>query len=293
MLDFVRRFRRWFSDAHPRRLAQNWLRPGGIFVFFLILIAGINAITGTGEETQAAAGFDRQLSDGANVPYDFQFTGQGRITAGTERVWVIGGIPIQVHEGTQLISTFHVGDFVSVSGRISDRDVWLADRIEPSKGERSFYTFNSPLEWVRGSIWRLGGHSLLVDLGTELGNNLASSDVLLATFTVLESGAWQALEIKAFDPTVFEPTRTPSPTLEATKSRPKAEPTATMMPASPDRNEGGDDGSEYKSDDDKHDDDDDEHDDHKGDKKNKGKHDDDDHDDDDHDNDDHEGDDDD
>lgn len=238
MTDIRFRIRRWFSDVLSAVLTGRGLRFAGMIALVVVVIAGINAITGSGEETQAAAGYDRRLIDGSSVPYDFQFIGQGRITAGTDGVWVIGGIPIHVDDRTQLMSTLHVGDFVSLSGRISDPDAWLADRIELSSGANSYYTFNGPLEWARGSIWRLGGHSLLVDLATVLGSNLASSEILLATFTVLESGAWQALEIRAFDPTVFEPTRTPSPTSAQKESK---DPAATVVPASAEDDDGGDD----------------------------------------------------
>ncbi|HEX6304385.1 MAG TPA: DUF5666 domain-containing protein [Anaerolineales bacterium] len=276
MADILVRFRKWFSEVLPTWFLRRWLRLAGMIALAVILLAGINAITNSEEETQAATGLDERSPEASNFPYDFQFTGQGRITAGAEGVWVIGGIPIHVDERTRLMSTFHVGDFVSLSGRIVDRDAWVADRIEPSQEKNSHYIFNGPLEWVRGSIWRLGGHSLLVNLGTELGSNLASSDVLLATFTVLESGAWQALEIKAFDPTVFEPT--PTSTLAPTESRRKVEPTATILPASPEGSDGGDDESESKADDDD-DDGKDKHDDNKRDDKDKGKQDDDDDDD--------------
>jgi len=273
MLDLILRFRKWFADVHPGRLTQRWLRPGSIIAFVVILIVGINAITGSREETQAAPGSGALSPDMSNLPYDFQFIGQGRVTAGSEEVWVIGGIPIHVEDRTQLMSTFHVGDFVSLSGRILDNDVWLADRIELSEEKSSHYTFNSPLDSVRGSIWRIGGHSLFVDLRTELGTNLASSEVLLATFTVHESGAWQALEIRAFDPVVFEPTPTSSPTLTPAESTRKVNPTSTIKPASGERNDGGDDGYEYK---DGGDDGEDEHGDDKRDEKDKGEHDDDD-----------------
>jgi hypothetical protein len=272
MLDLILRFCKWFADVPPGRLTQRWLGPGSIIALVVILIVAINTITGSREETQAAPGSGALSPDTSNLPYDFQFIGQGRITAGSEEVWVIGGIPIHVEDRTQLMSTFHVGDFVSLSGRILDSDIWLADRIELSEEKSSHYTFNSPLDWVRGSIWRIGGHSLFVGLGTELGTNLASSEVLLATFTVHESGAWQALEIRAFDPVVFEPTPTSSPTLTPTDSMRKVSPTSTIMPASGERNDGGDDEYEYKDEDDHEE----KHSDDKRDEKDKGEHDDDD-----------------
>jgi hypothetical protein len=250
MTGILFRFRKWFNGVLSAWLTAGRLRFAGMTALVVMLIAGINAITGSGEETKAAAGFDKQVLDGSNVPYDFQFTGQGRITAGAEEMWVIGGLPIQVDERTQLINTFHVGDFVFLSGRISDSGVWLADRIEPGKGKSSYYTFNGPLEWVRGSLWRIGGHSLLVDLGTKMGPDLASSKFLLATFTVLEGGAWQALDIKAFDPSVFAPKPTSSPTLAPTEKAHKSNPTATVMPASAEGNDGREDGSDHRVDDD-------------------------------------------
>ena len=160
--------------------------------------AGINMIFGSQEAAQAISGGSFGINgyqDEANLPFDFQFVGQGRITGGSDDRWMIGNVPILVGEHTQLNNELHPGDFLTLSGRILQTKEWLADRIELSQAVESFFTFNGPLEGVRGNVWRIGGHSLVVNLQTKLGSNLMANDLLLVTFTGLDSGEWLAVEI--------------------------------------------------------------------------------------------------
>lgn len=159
------------------------------------------------------------------LPPDFQFIGQGRITGGTESAWIIGGVPIDLDEHTQLMSDLHGGDFVTLAGRILQDGTWLADRIELTQESESFFTFNGRLDWIRGSVWRIGGHSLLVNSHTEIGSELGIGDTLMATFSVLENGAWLASKIVAFDK--FPATPTPTPTAAPTQT-----PEPTSVPTS-------------------------------------------------------------
>jgi hypothetical protein len=139
-----------------------------------VLIAGINLISGSRDVIKAASrqssAFDRPRG-AANLPFDFQFIGQGRIAGGSDDMWMIGNVPIQVDDHTQLNNDIHPNDFVTLSGRILPNKVWLADRIELAQEGESFFTFNGPLEWVRGSSWRIGGYLLLTTLQTKLGSN--------------------------------------------------------------------------------------------------------------------------
>jgi len=120
---------------------------------------------------------------------------------------------------------------VTLSGRILQNEAWLADRIGLTQAGESFFTFNGPLDWVRGDTWRIGGHSLVINPQTKLGSNLMANDLLLVTFTALDSGEWLALEIKSFDRFPLEPTLIPTAISTQTPSQTIA-PLKTAVPAS-------------------------------------------------------------
>jgi hypothetical protein len=196
-------------------ISRRWIKSSfGIALAILVITALISAI-GSQVDTQAASGpglaNDLPL-DRSKLPLDFQFIGQGRITGGAEGTWIIGDIPIRVDGGSILVGDLHVGDFVTLSGRILGQVGWLADRIELAQEGASFFTFNGPLEQQKGSLWRVGGRSVMVDSGTALDPDLKIDDLVLVTFTVLGDNTWLATEIRAFDATIFEPTPTPEPT---------------------------------------------------------------------------------
>jgi hypothetical protein len=215
MREFLRHLRTkvtffWQNGSH-RRLAKL----GGFITLAFALIAGSNLLFGSREAARAVSNQfpgSEDSQDLANLPFKFQFIGQGQITGGSDEQWIIGDLPIQVIEQTQLTSDLHPGDFVTLSGRILDNKIWLADRIEVTQAGEAFFTFNSPLEWVRGTVWRIGGYTFSTDPHTKIGRDLVLNDFLLTTFTVLENGGWLALEIKAFERFPLEPTPIPSAT---------------------------------------------------------------------------------
>lgn len=181
---------------------RRWAKLGGFLAIAFLSFVGINLIFGSRGAAQAISEQFRGnngILDQANLPFDYQFIGQGRITGGTDDSWMIGNIPVLVGQHTQLNSELHAGDFVTLSGRILENEQWLADQIELTQEGESFFTFNGPLKWMRGIFWGIGGHSLVTDQRTRLGDNLAINDLLMVTFTVLDNGGWLALEIKRFD----------------------------------------------------------------------------------------------
>jgi len=216
------------SNRIKNRFQSGGIRPGLIFAAIVIMAFVMAAFIQNDPINSPNDAQNVALAqDGPTLRPDFQFIGQGRITGGTESTWIIGGIPINLDEHTQLMSDLHAGDFVTLTGRIVQDGTWLADRIELTQENESFFTFNGRLDWMRGSVWRIGGHSLLVNLITELGSNLGIGDTLMATFSVLENGAWLAYKIVAFDK--FPPTPTPTPMPTAT---PTEAPQPTSIPES-------------------------------------------------------------
>src|SRR3990170_6021226 len=102
----------WQSELNRR-----WAKLGGVIAVVLLSFTGINLIFGPSQAAQAissgSSGIDG-YQDMANLPFDFQFIGQGRITGGTDGGWLIGNIPILVGEHTQLSNELHPGDFVTL-----------------------------------------------------------------------------------------------------------------------------------------------------------------------------------
>lgn len=219
-----------FNLPSLQRPQRSWFKPGLIVALILLVAVGIPSILVSREDTQAApgpAGASTSSQD-ENLPFDYQFVGQGRISGGSEELWIIGDVPIYVNDHTQVVGDLHVGDFISLSGRILQDGRWLADRIELTPQDSSFFTYNGPLEWMRAGTWRIGGHSLLVDEHTEVESGLSIDQILLATFTSQGDGAWLALKIEAFDQFPATPTPTASPAPKPTKR-----PTKTPVPAAP------------------------------------------------------------
>jgi hypothetical protein len=170
---------------------------------------------------------------------DFQFTGQGWVLGGAGNTWLVSGVPIQVDERTQIIGALNAGDSVTLSGRILDSGVWLADRIERADIQQPVFTFNGLLVAIEPDAWRIGSTTLALNEVSEVDAGLAVNDPVLATFTPLESGTWLALKIEPFDKPWVEPTpvptATPTPSL-ATTSEPQkkvAPPVSEESPKKP------------------------------------------------------------
>jgi hypothetical protein len=234
MRNLLNRFHTYYSVLRGSLLSRGWIRSGFGIAFIILVITALISAIGSQETTQAASSSgpanDPPL-DRSNLPLDFQFIGQGRITGGTEGTWIIGDIPIRVDGGSILVGDLHVGDFVTLSGRILGKGGWLADRIELAQEGASFFTFNGPLEQQKGSLWRVGDRSVMVDSETALDPDLKIDDLVLVTFTVLGDNTWLATEIRAFDATIFEPTPTPKPT-KAPPKKAVPTPTSAVLPNS-------------------------------------------------------------
>lgn len=200
-------------------------------VFIAILFGGQNSRAAT-----QSLSSEILSTQSTTVSSDFQFIGQGAVTGGSDDTWIIGGLSVRIDENTQIPGRLNVGDFVTLSGRILPDGVWLADRVEITREGVSFYTFSGPLDWVRGSVWRIGGYSLLADQQTEIEKNLKVNGILLTTFSILDNGTWLANRIEAFDKFPIDPTVTPSPTPTIT---PPPIPKPTVVPAAnPSKNSG-------------------------------------------------------
>lgn len=227
MRSFLHQLRKSLSRLWERDLFQRRVKIGVALAIPFLLIVAISLFSGSRDATQAAARLSPVVDlpqDAADLPFDFQFIGQGQITGGTDDVWMIGNVPIRVDDNAKLIGDLHVGDFVILSGRILQDQSWLADRIQSTQDEQTYFTFNSPLERIQGSVWQIGGHSLTINQRTEMGENLQVNQILLTTFTALEDGTWVALKIVAFEKFPEQPvvvtteTLAPTPTVDEPKN---------------------------------------------------------------------------
>jgi hypothetical protein len=236
--DFLFRLHTGLSSLWERELFQRRVKLGLALAAPLLLIAGINLFFGSRDTSQAASRLslaNDRAQDTANLPFDFQFIGQGRITGGSDDVWIIGNVPIRMAEHTQIVSDLHVGDFVILSGRILQDKTWLADRIQSTQEDGTFFTFNGPLEWIQKSTWQIGGHSLSINQQTQVEENLKVDQILLTTFTAPQTNTWVALKIAAFDkfPEQSTPVSTEGLTPTPVPDEPAITlPTFTEIPAS-------------------------------------------------------------
>jgi len=239
MQDYFLRLRTVLLRLLGRVLPQKWVKLGVVLVAPVLMISVLYLLPGSGDSTQAARSGLPAIhgpQDVANMPYDYQFIGQGQITGGSEEVWIIGNVPIRVAAQTQLASELHVGDFVVLTGRILQDKTWLADRIQLTQEDETYFTFNGPLEMIQESLWQIGGHSLVVNQQTEVGDNLELGQILLTTFTALEDYRWMALKIVAFDKFPAPPVTMITETLVSTPAG-NANSWATEIPASNGRSE--------------------------------------------------------
>ncbi len=209
----------------PRR---RWLRLA-IAGFLALLVVGV-ALAGSPDSGPRAALRKTQSVSKSRVgflePPDFQFIGQGQIVGGAGMGWLIGGVPIELDDNTQIVGDLNAGDFVVLSGRILSNGAWLADHIERSNEKDSYFTFNGPLVAMEQGTWKIGDKSLVVDERTELGSDLALNDPVLVNFTLMEDGSWLALKVEYFDKPWIEPTPTPTETLA-----PASEPAPAIITA--------------------------------------------------------------
>lgn len=202
MRNLLHNLRKSLSTPWNRDLFQRRVKIGLALAVPFLLIIAISLFSGSREATRAAARLSTVINlprEAADLPFAYQFVGQGQITGGTDKVWMIGNVPVRVGDHTQIVGDLHVGDFVILSGRILQDQSWVADRIQSTQDNQAFFTFSGPLQQVQGSVWQIGGHSLTINQQTEMGENLQLNQVLLTTFTALEDGTWLALKIVAFD----------------------------------------------------------------------------------------------
>ncbi len=156
----------------------------------------------------------------APAPPAYRFAGQGQITSIEGTTWIIGGVPITVIDKTDITGDPQEGDYVTVTGRLLEDGLWLADTIEPTEDQNQFFTFTGPLQDNEGDEWIIAGVTVVVNDETEVSDDLEVGDLVRVTFTVHE-GIWLALRIEALDDSPEEPTPTPTPTMTLS-------PTATL-----------------------------------------------------------------
>jgi hypothetical protein len=197
-------------EAKPRRFARLKLRSAlglGVIMLAVIIIAFASGRLRTSHNQVAEAA---QPSGDSLSPRAYQFTGQGNIQGGSGAAWVIGGVPIQVSDQTQIQSDIHPGDSVSVLGHLTKDGTWLAERITPIAEDDSYFSFAGPLESRIQTAWRVAGITLAVNDQTHLGASIQVNELVLATFVVQPDGTWLARNIEALS-AVATPTPTPLP----------------------------------------------------------------------------------
>jgi len=134
-------------------------------------------------------------------------------------------VPVITGDITKIEGSIHPGDQVSVVGHITRNGGWIAERIASISEEQTYFSFVGPLESITDSASQIAGISLAIDENTNLGDNLAIGELVLATFQVQPDNTWLALDIQSLS--ALEKARTPTITPTST-----ATPTPTVAPAS-------------------------------------------------------------
>jgi hypothetical protein len=184
------------------------------------------AMTGAGETVAIQAG--QATVGGPGVAPEaptYQFAGQGELTNIAGTLWTIGNLPVTVISQTVIVGSPTLGDFVSVSGRVLDGNVWLADLIQITSPGASSFSFTAPIESIGPNFWQIGGVTVAVTGQTQQIGNLELGTLAQVTFTVLSDGTLVALVIEE----IGGPPPTPTPTATFTTTV-TVTPTATTTP---------------------------------------------------------------
>lgn len=181
------------------------------------------------------------LVEPQSTPEDptYAFYIQGPIESMEGESWVVGGTPVTVT--SPLGEGFHLGDWVTIRGRILSDGTYLADRVAYAKNEQVKLRFTGVIESIGSSSWVIGGKTVLVNDQTEVDGDLSVGDVVSVSYLIQPDGSWLAREIEALEnedhptPTVEEsPTaetsETPTATLEVTETLTTTTPETSETP---------------------------------------------------------------
>ncbi len=127
------------DNDNPARF--GWLRSRWAIIIGFVLLVTLLVVFGNGN-SQASLGQSmsavRQQKD-LSSPQEYQFTGQGELTAGSAEAWVVGGVPVVISDQTQIEGKIHPGDSVSLVGHILEDGSWLAERVVPISERRILF----------------------------------------------------------------------------------------------------------------------------------------------------------
>lgn len=146
----------------------------------------------------------------------YQFDLQGTLTGQRSDLWTVSGVTFKIASNTQITGSPHLGDNVTVTGRILKNNDWVADTVQPAATRGIYATFTGPIVSMDKQAWQVGGQMLQVDDQTIVSTGLQADDPVVVAFVVLEGGEWQALSIQALTENVAvagqRVTITPAPT---------------------------------------------------------------------------------
>jgi hypothetical protein len=170
---------------------------------------------------QATAAEPGQLLDSPA----YQFALQGVLDRLDGNHASVAGVPFNVTSKTVFYGNPRQGAVVRVAGRIVVDGTWVADWIRLAGSENLVATFTGLLGAREGNLWQVGGHAVLVDEQTDLGQDLSQGSPVRVSFVVLQSGEWLAKRIELLVVSSQEPTPTPTATPD-----PNANPSLSFQP---------------------------------------------------------------
>jgi hypothetical protein len=171
------------------------VEEGGVSLF--TVETGEVLVSNNGNETYLAAGQGVVTELGkplASPTYLFNL--QGKLSDNSGKTWVVEGVDITVKGGTKIFGNPEKGDIVLVYGRITKKNEWIADRIEPPDPKRDAGgTFtgvvtsagSDGLE-INGSKFTIVDQQPVVEVG----------DLVRVTFNITDKG-WEVVSLVLLD----------------------------------------------------------------------------------------------
>jgi hypothetical protein len=127
----------------------------------------------------------------------FAFTGEVENIA----PWVVGGVPFQIRDWTEIEPGIQIGDLVSVEGRILEDGTWVASEIvlvdEDEDEDLLRVVFVGEVDDI--DPWTVSGIPLTVNEATAIQGDIAVGDRVKVTVTILPDGTWLATRIELVD----------------------------------------------------------------------------------------------
>ncbi|MGW8225247.1 MAG: FecR domain-containing protein [Anaerolineales bacterium] len=173
---------------------------------------GAVLVSNNGDEAVLAAG--QGLVTELGKPLEatsFLFLLNGELQDNSGKTWTVEGVSFTVKGGTRIDTNLEVGDSVLVSGRISNKNEWIADSIVAYEADAPGGSFTGVVTGVSPGQVEIDGNLFTLPEGQPEVN---SGDLVRVQFTIID-GAWVVVKLEVLDSREpSEPEPEPEPEIE-------------------------------------------------------------------------------